>query len=64
MLEKGAEKDTRRASNGTPSPNPPPESANLAANESASKLATHFTQLGGRDQNFGGQHKIRPIMRC
>ena len=35
----------------------PPESANLAANESL----TRFTRLGGRDQNFGGWHKIKPI---
>ena len=39
---------------------PAPESANLAANESAAR----FTRLGGRDQNFGGWHKIKPIMRC
>ena len=45
-------------------PNPPPESANLAANESASESATCFTRLGGRDQKFGGWHKIRPIMQC
>ena len=30
-------------------PNSPPESANLAANESAARV----TRLGGRDQNFG-----------
>ena len=44
--------------------NPPPESANLAANESASESATRFTRLGGRDQKFGGWHKMRPYMRC
>ena len=43
----------------TPPP-PPPDSANLAANESAARL----TRLGERDQNFGGWHKIKPIMRC
>ena len=43
--------------------NPPPESANLAANESASESAARFTRLGGREQNFGGWHNIRPMMR-
>ena len=36
--------------------NPPPESA--------SESAARVTRLGGRDQNGGGWHKIRPIMRC
>ena len=40
--------------------NPPPGSANVAANESAPR----FTRLGGRDQIFGGWHEIRPIKRC
>ena len=48
----------------TCSSNLPPKSANLAANESASESAARFAQLGGRDQNFGGWHKIKPIMRC
>ena len=52
------------AAKGRPPPPPPPESANLAANESASESAARLTRLGGQDQHCGGWHKTGPIKRC
>ena len=51
---------THRESGGLELCNPPPGSANLAANESV----TRFPRLGGRDQNYVGWHKVGPIQRC